>query len=318
MKGEWNGRNKGKREGAHRSGRRNHLNGTPWNGWWITDGHAESTTWKWKEWNGRKGTVGTADAGVSPDTTLCGVRRPSLPLPSKSGGTARGPVPGLGWTRGTSEPGLSRSGRSRRTRLDDPDFNGPSLMTPALVGDSRATARSPLSRGRNNPRARRIDRPVSCCPFRMARRRRATPDNARFNRIRNPVFHATGVPTRRSSNLRLGPEPSATLQPARRYCSRHLDCRRGRSPPRRGGTPTAQTARHAPFQMKAELAQLPQANGGRAKRTARIDAATSAGRTGGSRPLAQFVRQADALTSWPMIWRTGGGNTRSNAGGSRR
>ena len=41
------------------------------------------------------------------------------------------------------------------------DFNGPGLLTSALVGDGRPTASSPPSRGRNNPPRGGSTRPVS-------------------------------------------------------------------------------------------------------------------------------------------------------------
>ena len=157
---------------------------------------------------------------------------------------------GLGWTRETSELGLSRSGRESPQvegwRRRDPGrvSNGPSLMTSALVGDGRPMALSPPSQ-RGATIRREEDRPGQCPAVRSEWR---DDDERRRQCALQPLnpescLHATGFdPTKQQFAPGAGAISNAAGKTL--HCSRHLGLQARRSPLARW-MPT-ETARHAP------------------------------------------------------------------------
>ena len=153
---------------------------------------------------------------------------------------------------------------------------------------------------------------MSRCPFRNGAT--TTSDDAGNARLQ-PESGILSFPqpgsTRRSSNLRLGPEPSAA-PPAERFCS----------PSGIAGAAHRHSVAPVDACWKQHGTHRPDESGAGAvtgewqpgRRTARIDAAISAGRTGGSRPLRAVRQQNGCLTSWQPDLATGSGNARNNAG----
>ena len=189
-------------------------------------------------------------------------------------------------------------------------FNGPSLLTSALVGDGRATTPSPPNRGAQQSAVRKIDQASVPLPAQTG----ATPGpgiagNARFNpesgilSFTQPGFDPTkqqfapgagAISNAAGKTLLLAPSGIAgAAQP-----TGAVDAY---------GNSTARTD-----QMKAELAQL-QANGGQSEGP-RVSMLQSLPAEQADRDrFAQFVRQADADRLAHDL-ATGGGNARSNAG----
>lgn len=189
------------------------------------------------------------------------------------------------------------------------DFNGPSLLTSALVGDGRPTASSPPSRGAQQSAARRIDQASVPLPVQNGATTTSDAGNARFNpesgilSFTQPGFDPTkqqfapgsgAISNAAGKTLLLAPSGIAgAAQPIGAVDAY--------------GNSTARTD-----QMKAELAQL-QANGGQGEGP-RVSMLQSLPAEQADRDrFAQFVRQADADRLAHDL-ATGGGNARSNAG----
>lgn len=189
------------------------------------------------------------------------------------------------------------------------DFNGPSLLTSALVGDGRPTASSPPSRGAQQSAARRIDQASVPLPVQNGATTTSDAGNARFNpesgilSFTQPGFDPTkqqfapgsgAISNAAGKTLLLAPSGIAgAAQPIGAVDAY--------------GNSTARTD-----QMKAELAQL-QANGGQSEGP-RVSMLQSLPAEQADRDrFAQFVRQADADRLAHDL-ATGGGNARSNAG----
>lgn len=188
-------------------------------------------------------------------------------------------------------------------------FNGPSLMTSALVGDGRPTASSPPSRGAQQSAARKIDQASVQLPVQNGATTTSDAGNARFNpesgilSFTQPGFDPTkqqfapgsgAISNAAGKTLLLAPSGIAgAAQPIGAVDAY--------------GNSTARTD-----QMKAELAQL-QANGGQGEGP-RVSMLQSLPAEQADRDrFAQFVRQADADRLAHDL-ATGGGNARSNAG----
>lgn len=189
------------------------------------------------------------------------------------------------------------------------DFNGPSLLTSALVGDGRPTASSPPSRGAQQSAARKIDQASVQLPVQNGATTTSDAGNARFNpesgilSFTQPGFDPTkqqfapgsgAISNAAGKTLLLAPSGIAgAAQPIGAVDAY--------------GNSTARTD-----QMKAELAQL-QANGGQGEGP-RVSMLQSLPAEQADRDrFAQFVRQADADRLAHDL-ATGGGNARSNAG----
>ena len=189
------------------------------------------------------------------------------------------------------------------------DFNGPSLLTSALVGDGRPTASSPPSIGAQQSAARKIDQASVQLPVQNGATTTSDAGNARFNpesgilSFTQPGFDPTkqqfapgsgAISNAAGKTLLLAPSGIAgAAQPIGAVDAY--------------GNSTARTD-----QMKAELAQL-QANGGQSEGP-RVSMLQSLPAEQADRDrFAQFVRQADADRLAHDL-ATGGGNARSNAG----
>lgn len=189
------------------------------------------------------------------------------------------------------------------------DFNGPSLMTSALVGDGRATASSPPSRGAQQSAARRIDQASVPLPVQNGATTTSDAGNARFNPESGILsFTQQGFdPTKQQ----FAPGAGAISNAAGKTLLLAPSGIAGAAQPPGAvdayGNSTARTD-----QMKAELAQL-QANGGQSEGP-RVSMLQSLPAEQADRDrFAQFVRQADADRLAHDL-ATGGGNARSNAG----
>jgi len=189
------------------------------------------------------------------------------------------------------------------------DFNGPSLLTSALVGDGRATASSPPSRGAQQSAARRIDQASVPLPVQNGATTTSDAGNARFNpesgilSFTQPGFDPT--------KQQFAPGAGAISNAAGKTLLLAPSWIAGAAQPPGAvdayGNSTARTD-----QMKAELAQL-QANGGQSEGP-RVSMLQSLPAEQADRDrFAQFVRQADADRLAHDL-ATGGGNARSNAG----
>ena len=188
-------------------------------------------------------------------------------------------------------------------------FNGPSLLTSALVGDGRATASSPPSRGAQQSAARRIDQASVPLPVQNGATTTSDAGNARFNpesgilSFTQPGFDPT--------KQQFAPGAGAISNAAGKTLLLAPSWIAGAAQPPGAvdayGNSTARTD-----QMKAELAQL-QANGGQSEGP-RVSMLQSLPAEQADRDrFAQFVRQADADRLAHDL-ATGGGNARSNAG----
>jgi hypothetical protein len=188
-------------------------------------------------------------------------------------------------------------------------FNGPSLLTSALVGDGRATTPSPPIRGAQQSAVRKIDQASVPLPAQNGAATTIDAGNARFNPESGILsFTQPGFdPTKQSFAPGAGAVSNATGKTLLLAPSGIAGAVQPPGAMDAYGNSTARTD-----QMKAELAQL-QANGSQADgpRVSMLQSLPleQAGRD----RFTQFVRQSDA-DRLAQDLATGGGNARTNAG----